>query len=219
MEKFGTQFLRDHLLTRHMLVSANEDVRWKPLHDFLQDLVKTWASFVVSFPFIKTHTARVGESVRVEDSNKKNPNHKRKRDKAIDTGSETDDTCDDVSAEVLCPGDHINFYEPHCTAGEPNAHRTCEILSIVDKEYPLILSENFLLSRDNVIQKKTPNYDPEKWYKISSYELKFGGKAGHGTGVVRKAQYFCTVAGRIGQNIIRNTTQNGYCLRDVINFT
>ena len=50
---------------------------------------------------------------------------------------------------VLKVGDHVQFYEPHRTFGDPTAFHTAEIITIVDGNNPLVLSLAFMLARHN----------------------------------------------------------------------
>ena len=54
---------------------------------------------------------------------------------------------------VLKVGDHVQFYEPHRTFGDPTAFHTAEIITIVDGDNPLVLSSRFMLSRHNFVRK------------------------------------------------------------------
>ena len=132
----------------------------------------------------------------------------------------------EVDFTVLKVGDHVQFYEPHRTFGDPTAFHTAEILSIVDGDNPLVLSANFVLARHNKVRKVVPgvNADDDKdeysalephWRNIESYTLIRGGTHTHATAVERAAENAKTNAHRMISQTIRSVSRsNGLCLRD-----
>ena len=136
----------------------------------------------------------------------------------------------EVDFTVLKVGDHVQFYEPHRTLGDPTAFHTAEILSIVDGDNPLVLSSRFMLSRHNFVRKVVPGVpvdddldSPSKteahWRKVEQYTLICGGAHGHAAPYDRAAENAKTNARRLIRKTIRKVAQsNGLCLRDALNY-
>ena len=136
----------------------------------------------------------------------------------------------EVDFTVLKVGDHVQFYEPHRTLGDPTAFHTAEILSIVDGDNPLVLSSRFMLSRHNKVKKIVPGVDVDDdvdepsemdphWHFIESYILTCGGTHGHTTAFHRAADNAKKNARlmrrQIKSRIRKESRNNGLCLEDV----
>ena len=131
-----------------------------------------------------------------------------------------------VDFTVLQVGDHVQFYEPHRTFGDQDVLHTAEILSIVNDENPLVLSSQFVLSRDihrvrKVIAGAPVNDDCDlplesrpHWRIIGNYRLMYGGTHGHATAVRRAASNARENAGRIKRRIRKISRKNGLYLED-----
>ena len=63
-----------------------------------------------------------------------------------------------VDFTVLRIGDRVQFYEPHRTFEDDDARHTAEILSIVDDDFPLVLSTRFVLSHHHRVMKVVPGF-------------------------------------------------------------
>jgi len=107
---------------------------------------------------------------------------------------------------------------------------TSEILSIVDGQFPLVLSSSFVLERHIRVRKLITGYETQAdtsddesgdnpiWCFISNYKLVYGGKLNHGTGVLRVASAVRKTARSIKRDVIRRATMDGYCLTDALNY-
>ena len=124
-----------------------------------------------------------------------------------------------VDFTVLEVGDHVQFYEPHRTFGDPHAFYTAEILSIVDGDNPLVLSPRFVLSRHHRVKKVVPGVDVDDdvdepselephWRFIESYTLTCGGTHGHATAFNRAADNAKKNARLTRRRIIRRESRN-----------
>ena len=132
-----------------------------------------------------------------------------------------------VDFTVLVVGDHVQFYEPHRTFGDPDAFHTAEILSIVDGDIPLVLSSRFVLSRHHGVRKVVPSVDvgddvdelselEPHWCFIENYTLTCRGTHGHATAFNRAANNAKKNARLMRRRIIRKESRNnGLCLVDV----
>ena len=132
---------------------------------------------------------------------------------------------------VLKVGDHVQFYEPHRTFGDPTAFHTAEIITIVDGNNPLVLSSAFMLARHNWVRKVVPGVpvdddleSPSKteshWRKIEKYTLICGGAHGHETFHIRAAGNAKTNIRQLVRKTIRQVAKrDGLCLRDALNFS
>ena len=92
----------------------------------------------------------------------------------------------------------MQFYEPHRTLGDDDAHHTAEILSIVDDDFPLVLSSRFVLSRHHKVMKVVPGFSGGDSSEaplearphlriIGNYRLLFGGTRSHATAIIHAA--------------------------------
>ena len=112
-------------------------------------------------------------------------------------------------------------YQPHRTFEDNDAFHAAEILSIVDDDFPLVLSSRFVLSRHHRVRKVVPGVIVDEnskaplevrphWRIIGNYRLTYGGTRGRATGVLHAAANARENASLMQRPIIKKTRKMVY---------